>query len=234
VLEVSNLDMLTPLLSEIFPEGQVKAALKCVDEKNIHGLDSICAESGVPKEKADPLKELLSIYGRPADVMPQISAFAASHGLSAEAAALAAALEIFAGSELEDRLVIDFSAVSDIKYYNGIVFRGFVNGVPDSVLCGGQYDRLMRRMGRESGAIGFAVYLDMLNYLPQKSSGRDGVDVMLIYGPGESPSAVRKAVAQFTSQGLTVLAGRSPSQKVRYGRLAELKDGRVTIIEDDA
>ena len=34
--------------------------------------------------------------------------------------------------------------------------------MPDRVLSGGQYDRLMEKMGKKSNAVGFAVYLDEL------------------------------------------------------------------------
>ncbi|MBE7014067.1 MAG: hypothetical protein E7419_02530, partial [Ruminococcaceae bacterium] len=39
----------------------------------------------------------------------------------------------------------------------------FINGVPEGVLSGGQYDKLMNKMGKKSNAIGFAVYLDVLD-----------------------------------------------------------------------
>ena len=60
-------------------------------------------------------------------------------------------------------LQVDFSLVGDINYYNGIIFKGFVEGVPSAVLSGGQYDKLMKKMKRSSDAVGFAVYLDMLD-----------------------------------------------------------------------
>ena len=65
--------------------------------------------------------------------------------------------------QIRDMLQIDFSVVSDLNYYNGIVFKGFVEGVPSAVLSGGQYDKLMQKMKRSSGAVGFAVYMDMLD-----------------------------------------------------------------------
>ena len=62
-----------------------------------------------------------------------------------------------------DLINIDFSAVSNLNYYNGIIFRGFIEGVPDSILSGGQYDNLLHSMGyKYSQAMGFAVYLDSL------------------------------------------------------------------------
>ena len=57
---------------------------------------------------------------------------------------------------------LDFSIPSDQRYYNGIVFKGFLEGAPGSVLSGGQYDNLMRSMGMKANAVGFAVYLDRL------------------------------------------------------------------------
>ncbi len=63
----------------------------------------------------------------------------------------------------------------DPNYYNGTVFKGYINGVPSAVLSGGQYDRLMAKLHRRSQAIGFAVYVDMLERLDeeqqQKSDG---------------------------------------------------------------
>lgn len=63
----------------------------------------------------------------------------------------------------------------DPNYYNGTVFKGYINGVPSAVLSGGQYDRLMAKLHRRSKAIGFAVYVDMLERLDgeqhQKSDG---------------------------------------------------------------
>jgi len=49
-----------------------------------------------------------------------------------------------------------------MSYYNGIVFKGYVRGIPSGVLSGGQYDKLMAKMGRKARAVGFAVYMDLL------------------------------------------------------------------------
>ena len=59
-----------------------------------------------------------------------------------------------------------------MKYYNGIAIKGFINKIPESVISGGQYDRLMAKMGRKSKAVGFAVYLDALERLPEKRGDR--------------------------------------------------------------
>ena len=50
-----------------------------------------------------------------------------------------------------------------------VLIKGFIEGVASSVISGGQYDKLMRRMGRRSNACGFAVYLDELDRLPEQN-----------------------------------------------------------------
>ena len=62
-----------------------------------------------------------------------------------------------------NKTVIDFSVVNDMNYYNGIAFKGYVEGVPTGILSGGQYDNLMKKMNKRYSAIGFAVYLDELS-----------------------------------------------------------------------
>lgn len=63
----------------------------------------------------------------------------------------------------------------DPNYYNGTVFKGYINGVPSAVLSGGQYDHLMTKMHKRSKAIGFAVYVDLLERLEQtKQKKQDG------------------------------------------------------------
>ena len=80
-----------------------------------------------------------------------------------------------------DRLYVDFSIVNDMNYYDGIIFKGFINRIPDSILSGGRYDRLMERFGKKMGAVGFAVYLDKLERFGNNADDFD-VDYMLVYG----------------------------------------------------
>ena len=60
---------------------------------------------------------------------------------------------------------LDLSLLGETDYYNGIVFGGYISGLPDKVLSGGQYDQLLARMGKRGGAIGFALYLSDLELL---------------------------------------------------------------------
>ena len=173
VLEISHVGILSAFVDAIAPEESVKEAiLKCAGQKNLHGISRICRDNGLAEGAENALRELLSLYGTPRTVMPRIRALAEQYGAEEMAAQLGRAVAGFTGSDVEDKIQIDFSTTGDMKYYNGIAFKGFISGIPGSVLSGGQYDALMKKMGRKDRAIGFAVFLDMLERLNEEEDSR--------------------------------------------------------------
>ena len=77
----------------------------------------------------------------------------------------------------EEHLTIDASLTNTTGYYSGLVFKGYINGIASHVLSGGQYDKLLKNIGKSSGAAGFAVYLDSLERLDTLSSDTEA-DIM--------------------------------------------------------
>ncbi len=168
ILEISHLGLLGAFVDAIASDEKMRdELLQCVVEKNLHGIQRICLEHGKNGNAGEPLCRLISLYGTPKSVMPKIRELAEDNGAAEYAEELAQAAASFAGSAAESKIRIDFSASGDVKYYNGIAFKGFISGIPGSVLSGGQYDRLMRRMNRRDRAIGFAVFLNMLERLKE-------------------------------------------------------------------
>ncbi|MBQ6495882.1 MAG: ATP phosphoribosyltransferase regulatory subunit [Firmicutes bacterium] len=186
VLDISNLDILSQIITSCDVSGEVEEQItKCIGEKNLHGLLRICAENGIAGQKRELLKKLITLYGDPEEVIAELEEVLQKYSEDMDEEArivynesirkLKMIVKAFEGTGLEDMLNIDFSVVSDLKYYNGIIFKGFVEGVPDGVLSGGQYDKLMDNMNRNSRAIGFAVYMDALG----KLSKFDGEEVVI-------------------------------------------------------
>ena len=125
-------------------------------------------------------------------------------------------------------MYLDFSIVNDMNYYNGLVFRGYVEGIPAEVLSGGQYDRLMDRMNKRAKGIGFAVYLDQLERLDQRERSYD-VETVLLYDENTQPLAVLQDAQNLSQSGVLVL--RSLPKNLRYRRLLQYRDGRLTEVE---
>lgn len=141
VLDVADAGVITDLLNGNTNCGEI---LKCIAEKNIHGLKRLNAP--------EKIISLAEIQDSPDKALPVLESISDSH-----------CLNVLKGMK-HDELRIDFSAVNNLNYYNGIVFRGFIEGIPESILSGGEYDNLIHMMGRDesSKALGFAVYLDLI------------------------------------------------------------------------
>jgi ATP phosphoribosyltransferase regulatory subunit len=108
-----------------------------------------------------------------------------------------------------------------MRYYDGIVFKGFLNGISEAVLSGGAYDPLMKRMNRRSRAIGFALYLDALEELEGTRAPHD-IDVLLIYGDKTEAESVIKTKNKIISEGKTVYAAKAIPKKIRFSEIVYL------------
>jgi ATP phosphoribosyltransferase regulatory subunit len=125
------------------------------------------------------------------------------------------------------RVRFDFSIINDMSYYGGVVFCGYLDGICECVLSGGQYNKLMKRMGRKSGAIGFALYLDLLEGLPHTAPACD-VDVLVLYDNRTPTQTVTDTVEALRAEGKTVSAQRSIPEKLRYATLCDLRKEATT------
>ena len=87
-------DLLTPLA---LSEEALTALYRCIREKNAHELSDVCTAYGVPTDTADTLRQVVGIYGNPADALPRLTALLGDSEALAQLARLTAA---FAGTPM--------------------------------------------------------------------------------------------------------------------------------------
>ncbi|MBR3815697.1 MAG: ATP phosphoribosyltransferase regulatory subunit [Clostridia bacterium] len=233
VLDISHLKLIGDITDSLgVDEYGKKEIIKCISEKNAHELKRVCSSLGVDEEKTELIRLLITTCGRPDEVLPRLEA---SLNGRTDLSPIKQLREIIDGvdEDIKDMLRIDFSVVDDMKYYNGIVFKGYIEGIPSSVVSGGQYDRLMNRMKRKSGAIGFAVYLDTLERLGTSAKEYD-VDTILIYGDSDAPSAVSATLKALSVNGSSVLACKKIPEDIKYRAAVRLSNCEVNSDEKNA
>lgn len=230
VLNVSHLGFLSDLIDDIGISGQDKTqAIQYIGQKNFHELSALCRELLIDERKISQFIQILTTTGSPECVLPVISRLAADITDVTPVEHLLRVVQAI-GDDAKGILYFDFSVVDDLHYYNGLVFKGFVQGLPQSILSGGQYDKLMRKMNRRSCAVGFAVYMDMLERLDADRENYD-VDVVLIYDDGVEPTGLRGCVEGLIAQGNRVMAQQKLPQNIRYRQLMKYACGEVSILE---
>ena len=219
VLEISNLGLLSGILERTCSSRAFcEKAIDFIKEKNSHDFLRLCNEYGIEKEKAEILTVFVSAYGERKKVISELEKVCSKEELSP----LSKLSDLLDSSPFSERIVFDFSVVNNMNYYNGFVFRGFLNGVSERLLAGGQYDKMMKKMGKRSGAIGFAIYLDILEQLQNENEKTD-VDVLLIYDNDTKPREVAKKVSELISCGFTVSAQKTDSGKIKAKKVIDLR-----------
>ena len=175
VLKVSDFDLIIPLVESMIEDKAVRNGIyKLMGQKNIHGIEELCSANGIDEQAVRPLAEVLGLCGSPAEVLPQLERICSGTPAESEVPELREVLE---GISPDSRILLDFSITSDTSYYNGVALEGYIEGLPDCVLVGGRYDRLMQRMHKKSRAIGFAVYLDALAGMGAAPASEDEEDI---------------------------------------------------------
>ena len=166
VLEISHLSLVSGVLNAfgVSADGQ-ESIFKFLGEKNVYGVIDVCQKENLSSTATDLICKLVTVYGTAEKVMPLLDAFAIDDYTFSCVTELKNILNNLSKKGIIDNVVVDFSVVNDMKYYNGVAFKGFIEGVPTGILSGGQYDNLMAKMNKKQKAIGFAVYLDELDKL---------------------------------------------------------------------
>ena len=214
VLEISHVGFLKALLSS-FGVNDIDGAIAAIAAKNSAELMALTDD-----KQFKSLGILIECCGTElSQRLREISLSSAD--LLAKYDELYAPYEKLCASGYADRLIIDFSLTGAAGYYSGIVFKGYVYGVSDAILCGGAYDGLMKRLGKRGRAIGFAVYLDRIFSHRASRDGDDGyVNIALPKGRlGERVYAMLEA-AGFECPAIKEpnrkLVFENPDKRIRY------------------
>ena len=232
-LDVSHMGFAAALLreAELTPR-QESELIACLGRKSPHDIRRCCAEWGVAEEAARRLADLAALSGPFEETALAARALTENPEARKALEELESLYSILRLGVPAEKLRLDFSIVNDMRYYNGVTFQGYVQGLPGSVLSGGRYDPLLKRLGKGAGAIGFAVYLDQLEWLDAKEEPYD-VDTLILYGEPVDALALTQAVRMLTQSGQSVLARRlgGEAPKVRSRQTLCMKDRGLEIVE---
>ncbi|MBO4289398.1 MAG: ATP phosphoribosyltransferase regulatory subunit [Lachnospiraceae bacterium] len=205
LMDLSHLGFVPALAAEAAKGEQGKLLLEAVRQKNTSLIRSICQENGAPEKLQQDLLWTAQAYGGPRPMLERMRQMVRNREMEEACADLERIVKGTVCFLPEAALRIDLSIMDDLHYYNGLIFRGMIQGLPAPILYGGRYDNLLTAMGKEGKAIGFAVYLDLLNEYRREQDKYDA-DVLLQYGDGDSPEAVIRAIEALRGQGFSVRA----------------------------
>ncbi len=198
-------------LNSVFDELELsencrKKVLLAISEKNMGEIEKVCT-----KEQTEALGLLLQSFSSPEKAISALKEKFVSVACQKYLTELEDLTEKLSELGYEKNIAIDFSIADNVGYYSGILFKGYVDGIFSRVLSGGQYDKLMKSMGRTAGAIGFAVYLDTLERIDEIETSDETINIALPKGRlGE------KVYAMFEKAGFDCASIKENNRKLTF------------------
>lgn len=220
IVDVAHAGLVSSLIEACELDEAVRAkVLESLQNKSIDEIAFLFQKGNIAQPAYDIISKLMASYKGSADVVEAFSGVSEKSDM-----ALSEFAEICKSAEdlgLTDKIRIDFSIFNDKGYYSGLVFKGYIFGIPTSVLSGGQYDKLMKKMGKASGAVGFAVYLDALERHGREIAEYD-YDFVIIKDDSCASSQIIKTVESLSENGFSVIVLSEADSSIRYRTLMKL------------
>lgn len=162
LVEIGQVDFYKGLLEECGFEDDVEEELRVrIENKNFFGVEELLDSKDIPSNVKDTFLKLPSLFGS-SDVLDKAKELATNEKSLKAIEKLEEVYSILVDYGVADYISFDLGMLSNFNYYTGIIFKAYTYGTGDAIVAGGRYDKLLSQFGKDSAAIGFAVYMDQL------------------------------------------------------------------------
>jgi ATP phosphoribosyltransferase regulatory subunit len=215
VLGVSHMGFLSGFFDAIpVDQTEKRTLLDCLESKNLHELNRLIGQYHLDDQLGKQLKVLAGIGGSMETELQKINGLILNEKMQIAYEDLQSLYDVLKRNQLSRSMRMDFSLTTDEKYYNGLVFRGYVMSVPKAILSGGQYDNLLIRMHKpDLQAIGFAIYFDEMERV-LKQPENNSYDMVILYDDNSDLSVLYEEVEDLICNGKRVYVGETIPQKI--------------------
>lgn len=215
VLSLSHLGFLEGILTELkLNKLDKKEIMLCIAAKNTHDLERLIP-TNTPTATRQSLLACSKLYGSFETVMAEAQAYVIHPLMTSALTELSTLYSDLKKQGMASKVLLDFSLTANLDYYNGFIFHGYIENIPQYLLSGGQYDQLAKKFGHQHGAIGFAISMSELNgYYPSQTLC--DFDVLLSVSQSVDLNTLVHKVQELNAQGLSVRVSKNESDKTNY------------------
>lgn len=197
---LSNTALLLILMNKLNLKSQQKhQIIHFLTQKNTHDLYQYLENSNIDDEAI--FKELLSLPSDAKKALETLESLFSSWEYEKELTEFKTTLNHLFSIVDSDKIFLDFSHIPSTDYYSGLVFSGYLDGLPQPALTGGRYDDLLEKMGLYNHqALGFAVDLSVTHKL--STPLQKNMEILPI-SPEKSPVELIQTANKNYSEGKT-------------------------------
>lgn len=163
ILEMSNSKYINGLLKEIDIEENDRKHIKdLIYRKNRHELASYIRTLNVPKSIFDTLANITDLQGDIETVEAKSKLYHLNDEMKQALDEIKVLNELIEEKGYKSNVQVDMSMVTELDYYDSLIFKGYLPDSYKDIISGGRYDSFTKVFGEKVSAIGFCIDVDEL------------------------------------------------------------------------
>lgn len=167
ILEIGSSKYVDGILKELDLNESIQSQLKSlIYRKNKFELIDFIQSLSLPDDINKLLSNILDFQGNLEEIIYTANNFYMNEEMKKAVEELINLNEFIRENGYEKNIHFDLSMVTELDYYDGLIFKGYYSNCCKEIISGGRYDSLTEEFGKKVSAIGFSVNLDglMKNY----------------------------------------------------------------------
>ena len=127
-----------------------------MENKNLVAFNELIEQLPTGDHIKTTLKQLPKLFGDPREVLNQINKLSFTDSMVQSVEELERIYKRIKQYGLAEYIKLDLGMVTTLRYYSGVIFKGFTRDLGEVLLSGGRYDGLLKDFELECPATGFA------------------------------------------------------------------------------
>ncbi|HZX20890.1 MAG TPA: ATP phosphoribosyltransferase regulatory subunit [Clostridia bacterium] len=156
-IDIGQTKLLRGILETIEAEEEAKQLiLQNMENKNLVALNNLIEQLSMKKDIKSILKQLPKLFGDPEEVLGEINSLPLTPLMKEAVEELERICKKIKEYGLGKYIKLDLGMITTLKYYSGVIFKGFTKDLGKVLLSGGRYDGLLKDFDMDIPATGFA------------------------------------------------------------------------------
>ncbi|MEK7846740.1 MAG: ATP phosphoribosyltransferase regulatory subunit [Nitrospinota bacterium] len=169
---IGHMEFFKGILSDAKLDASLQDEIKLrIQKKDVSGLDDVLSRCNIKNEKKERIKKILNLFGEK-EVIDRAREIADNPVSLRAIESLQKVYQMLTIYGVSDSVLIDLAEIRGFGYYTGVVFEGFIKGVGTEICGGGRYDNLLEKYGAKIPATGFAVDINKVIDVIEKTPPR--------------------------------------------------------------
>jgi len=182
-IDIGHVGITKGIFEEItLPEEKKEYIINLVSRKNLVELEMEVSALPIESRYKEIICKLPRFFGKPEDVFRNINEIITNETVEKSVGYLRDVYEKCTDMGLSSNLIVDAGMTGNMKYYTGLIFKAYAQGIGNAVISGGRYDNLLEIPGTNSTAAGFAIYVDSMLEAAEENIMQQENKLLVIFG----------------------------------------------------